>query len=152
MAQLKRMLVPTDFSDASDLALRYAIEMASTTGSTIHLLHVVEDRHLIAAYPDGYLADIPGMLQAMKDEANRLLREAAARCDAAKIPVTTDVVNGRPAMMIVEVAQSHAADVIVMGTHGRSGFAHFFIGSVAERVVRTAPCPVLTVRDTVRSS
>jgi nucleotide-binding universal stress UspA family protein len=75
-----------------------------------------------------------------------------AACAAAGVASTSQTVVGRPARLIAEVAKARATDLIVMGTHGRSGFAHMVLGSVAERVVRIAPCPVLTVRDSLHTA
>jgi nucleotide-binding universal stress UspA family protein len=80
------------------------------------------------------------------------LQSMAAACAAARVPATSQTVVGRPARLIADVAKSQASDLIVMGTHGRSGFAHMMLGSVAERIVRTASCPVLTVRESARSA
>jgi universal stress protein A len=152
MSQTKRMLVPTDFSPASDIAFNYAVDMAGRDGSAMHLLHVLDDASFAAAYPDGFYAELPGMRAQLIADAQRRLDEMAARCASAQVSVTSEVTVGRPARAITAAATSRGTDLIVMGTHGRSGFAHFVVGSVAERVVRTAPCPVLTVRDTWRTA
>ena len=147
MAQLKRMMVPTDFSPTSGLALEYAVGMAARYGASICVLHVIEEPAFTTAYPDGYFADLPALRQAMLDEATRRLDEQVKICTAAKVQATTAVVSGRAATAIVREASARGTDLIVMGTHGRSGFAHLMLGSVAEKVVRSAPCPVPTVRD-----
>jgi universal stress protein A len=152
MAQIKRILVPTDFSAASEITLSYAMDLASRYGASLHLLHVLEESSFTAAYPDGFFAELPGMRTQMIEEGERRLGEAAARCADATLDVTTQVVVGRPARAIVQEAEQMGADLIVMGTHGRTGFAHLMLGSVAEQVLRTAPCPVLTVRDTARTA
>jgi nucleotide-binding universal stress UspA family protein len=150
MSIIKRMLVPTDFSTTSDLAVGYAIDLAKRYGASLHLLHVVEDAYLAHAYPDGYFAELPGIHAKLRADAEQRLTEVFTRCTAAAVPVTRQVVDGRPARLIAETAKALGTDLIVMGTHGRSGVAHFIMGSVAEHVVRTAPCPVFTVRDTTR--
>jgi nucleotide-binding universal stress UspA family protein len=144
------MLVPTDFSPASDIAFTYAVDMAVRQGCSIHLLHIIDDASFATAYPDGFYVELPGLRAQLIGEATGRLEEKAAKCMAAGVTATTEVAVGRPARAIVEEATSRGTDLIVMGTHGRSGFAHLVLGSVAERVVRTAPCPVLTVRDTSR--
>ena len=148
MPQIKRILVPTDFSTAADIALGYAIDFAKRYEGSLELLHVVEDTYLSHGYPDGYFAELPGIHQKVRAESERQLGVLSARCRAAGVTATTQVVDGRPAREIVQIAEKMGADLIVMGTHGRSGIAHFLMGSVAEHVVRTAPCPVFTVRDT----
>lgn len=139
----KMIVVPTDFSIASAPAMEYARMLAERFGAALHLLHVVEDPYVAAAWSEAY-ATIP-------DPRERLQKEAAQRLNSmiASFPnltATTEVVVGTPAQTIVEIARARSADLIVMGTHGRSGFAHLLLGSVAERVVRLASCPVLTVR------
>jgi universal stress protein A len=150
MTAIKRMLVPTDFSAASDIAFLYAIDMAAREGSTLHLLHVVDEASFATAYPDGFYVELPGVRAQLSDEANAKLRDMAARCAAANVEATTEVAVGRAARVIAETATARGTDLIVIGTHGRSGFAHLVLGSVTERVMRIAPCAVLTVRDTSR--
>lgn len=150
MPQIKRILVPTDFSSTSDLAVKYAVEIAARHGASLLLLHVLEDPSHTAVYPDAYFAELPTLRKDMRDEAERRLRELAAWCRTLDVDAAIDVVDGRPPQAIAREAAHRGTDLIVMGTHGRSGIAHLVLGSVAERVVRSAPCPVLTVRDTAR--
>jgi nucleotide-binding universal stress UspA family protein len=142
----KQILVPTDFSNASRTALEYAIDLATRYGASIHLLHVVDEPAYVTTYPDGYFAGLPELRQQLVDDANRQLALTAQICEVANVPFNTQLATGRPAPTVVQHAADSDADVIVMGTHGRGGLEHFILGSVAERVVRTAPCPVLTVR------
>ena len=128
MPYAARILVPTDFSPLSTLALEHAIALASLCCASIHLMHVEA----------AAIADI--------DDDERRLAGLVSRCHAEAIVVTSQVCAGQPAAAIVEAAANRAVDLIVLGTHGRHGVAHLILGSVAERVVRTAPCPVLTVR------
>ena len=97
-----------------------------------------------------YFPEVPDIRDRLTAEAAEQLKQAAARCSSAGVPATTEAVNGVPARTIAQTAKARATDLIVMGTHGRGAFAHFMLGSVAERVVRIAPCPVLTVRDSSR--
>jgi universal stress protein A len=150
MTAIKRMLVPTDFSPASDIAFAYALDMAGREGSTLHLLHVVDEANFATAYPDGFYVELPGVRAQLTTEANARLADMAARCAAANVAATTEVAVGRAARVIAQIATARGTDLIVIGTHGRSGFAHLVLGSVTERVVRMAPCAVLTVRDTSR--
>lgn len=148
MSGIHNILVPTDFSPASDIALQYAIDMAPSVGGRIHLLHVIDEGHVAAAYPDGIY--IPELRERLIKAATESMQKAAARCASAGVQATADVLTGPPAYGIVQTAKSQGTDLIVMGTHGRGAFAHFLLGSVAERVVRMAPCAVLTVRDSSR--
>jgi nucleotide-binding universal stress UspA family protein len=150
MSGIQRILVPIDFSPASDIALQYAIDMAKDLRSQIHLLHVIDGASFAAAYPDGVYIEIPGLRERLMDEATAELRKSVTRCQAAGVMTTQEVVDGSPARVIAHTATSRGTDLIVMGTHGRGAFAHLVLGSVAERVVRIAPCAVLTVRDTSR--
>ena len=147
-----RIVVPTDFSSASQSALEYAIDLATRYGAVIDLLHVVEEPAYLASSPDGYFAGLPALRDQMREDGQRQLAATAQVCTAANVPYDTAIVSGRPATSIVQQAADRAADLIVMGTHGRSGLDHFILGSVAERVIRSAPCPVLTVRDPSRAS
>jgi nucleotide-binding universal stress UspA family protein len=150
MPLIKSILVPTDFSPASDIAFRYAVDMAVREGSSIHLLHAIDDASFATAYPDGFYVELPGVRETLIADATTQLRSMSAVCAAAGVSATLQTAVGRPARVIADVARSQASDLIVMGTHGRSGFAHMMLGSVAERVVRMAPCAVLTVRDSSR--
>jgi universal stress protein A len=150
MSNIKRMLLPTDFSAASDIAFTYAADMAVGQGCSIHLLHIIDDANYASAFPDGFYVELPSRRAQLADEAARRLDDMAARCRARGVRASVEVAVGRPARVITDAAMQRGTDLIVMGTHGRSGFAHLVLGSVAERVVRTAPCAVLTVRDTSR--
>jgi nucleotide-binding universal stress UspA family protein len=147
--QMTHILVPVDFSDHSDTAISYATMLAQHFGGSIELLHVVEDPFVSGAWSaEAFTPNIPELLdQVIADARVRLdaLQSAAA---SEGVALTTNVEKGRPAQAIVERARSGAFGLIVMGTHGRTGVSHLVLGSVAERVVRTAPCPVLTVRMT----
>jgi nucleotide-binding universal stress UspA family protein len=147
MARITRILVPTDFSPAADEALAYARTIADAFGASLHLLHVFEDPYTTAVYaPEVYSVVPPGFREAALQDAERRLNERL-RIDENARGATTDISIGPPAKEIVRCAEERNIDLIVMGTHGRSGLAHLLLGSVAERVVRTAPCAVLTVRE-----
>jgi len=145
-ATISRILVPTDFSAASDAALAFARTVASTFGASLHLLHVFEDPIVPAGIVEAY-APLPTELRAaLVEDARTQLATRVSDEDRLHFRATTEIVSGSSAMAIVEYAQDHHNDLIVMGTHGRTGVSHLLLGSVAERVVRLAPCPVLTVR------
>jgi nucleotide-binding universal stress UspA family protein len=143
MASIKHIVVPTDFSEPADAALTYGIELARQLGATVSLVHVFEDP-TVAVFSDQYVPFPPEVRgELLADVRRRLADEIARRGYSEMTPV---VLVGQTARAIVETARERHADLIVMGTHGRHGMAHLLLGSVAERVVRTAPCPVLTVR------
>ena len=152
MARITRILVPTDFSPPSEIAFNYAIDLARREGATLHVLHVIDEMSLAAAYPDGLFFDLPGAREELVAAAGKSLADLEAVCATARVPATSRVLVGRPATAIAAEASERGSDLIVMATHGRSGFAHLMLGSIAERVLRTAHCPVLTVRDTARIS
>lgn len=143
---ITRILVPTDFSTTSDAALDFAKPIARTFGASLHLLHVFEDPILSGGFPEAYAPMPPDTRAALIDDANSELTRRVSDEERTRFNATTTVVSGFAALAIVEYAQEHDIDLIVMGTHGRTGVAHLLVGSVAERVVRLAPCPVLTVR------
>lgn len=144
MPGFKTIVVPTDFSPASERAIMHARELAERFGASVLLLHVVEDPYAAAAWSEAFLA-MPDIREPLRQEALKRLEEAASAF--AGLPTTMEAVVGTPAATIVKAAADRSADLIVMGTHGRSGVAHLLLGSVAERVIRLAPCPVLTVRE-----
>ena len=147
MIALKKILVATDFSEPSEAALAYGRELARNFGASLTVLNVV-DNILTRAYgSDGMVLADSELQREIEDAARRqvdaLLFEDDRR-DLRAVGVT--VTSNSPAAAIVTYARDVAVDLIVMGTHGRGAVAHLLMGSVAERVVRTAPCPVLTVR------
>jgi nucleotide-binding universal stress UspA family protein len=139
----RTILVATDFSDASTLALEYARVLAQRFGAGFRVVHVVETP--VPAAASLYVPDVSAVAEKAVAEAQQRLTNVLATLDGDE--VLGQVLVGHAAKKIVEYAADHDVDVIVMGTHGRSGLAHLLMGSVAERVVRTAPCPVLTVRE-----
>lgn len=141
----RRLLVATDGSAAARGALDRAIELARLSGGSITALYVVDDARLAILPPQ---SDWTLVHDALRDEARRVVEDACAAARAADVPAEPLVKDGHAAQAIVEAARDH--DVVVLGTLGRSGLAHLLLGSVAERVVRHAPCPVLAVRRTKR--
>jgi nucleotide-binding universal stress UspA family protein len=145
-----RILVPTDFSEPSDAALEYAGTLAGKLGASIHLLHVFEDPYLSGgAFAAEMYAPIPADLrETLLIEAKQQLELRLKKVVTENWHATADVYTGPTAKAIADYAKEKNIDLIIMGTHGRGAMAHLLLGSVAERVVRTAPCPVLTVRTT----
>lgn len=145
---ITKILVPTDFSETSEMALDYAITLASRFGASLHLLHVVDDPIVagVAFGSEVYIASVPTIRDGLVDDAAAKLSQLLPRAQARSVAARSEVRIGRAAETIREVAGQERCDLIVMGTHGRSGMAHLLLGSVAEKTVRSAPCPVLTVR------
>lgn len=138
MLQIRRLLVPTDFSDAADNALRYAIDLAGKLGAEVYLVH--------AWQLSAYASPSSDLAKGMERDLSKDLEALAQRYGAHGVTIHRSLRMGVPYVEIVEAAKELGCDVIVMGTTGKTGLEHFLLGSVAERIVRTAECPVLTVR------
>lgn len=146
MILLKNVLVATDFGEPADAALAYGRALARNFGATLHILHVAENV-FARGFAEAYVGVIPEIQRDIEENARRQIEELATDNDTPALPTRVAVVTSNaPATAIVEYARSEHIDLIVIGTHGRGAVAHLLMGSVAERVVRTAPCPVLTVR------
>lgn len=146
MIKLKRILAATDFSECSDHAVRYACEFADVFGAELHLLFVAEPP--VAAYSEfgiGYVG-VQDLQENLKRSAEAKLNTLPGPQWQEKLDVKRAVNFGTPFLEIVRYADEHDIDLIVIGTHGRGAVAHMLMGSTAEKVVRKAPCPVLTVR------
>ena len=144
--EIKTILVPTDFSDFAAHAYNWALELAANCKAKIVLFHATPTMSHIAFpesvyYPD--LARIEGELIA---DAEKRVVEFAAKKGTSAVPVETRVTVGEAVWEICRMAEQEHADLIIMGSHGRTGLSHVVLGSVAERVVRHASCPVLVVR------
>jgi len=145
MIALRKILVATDFSEAADAALAYGRALARTFGARLHVLHVVDDMYLRLG-GDAYAAVLPELQQDVEKQARERLDELLVDDDPTPLPTDAIVRAGAAAPEIVKYARDAEIDLVVVATHGRGAVAHLLMGSVAERVVRTAPCPVLTVR------
>jgi len=147
MIALKKILVATDFSEPSDAALAYGRELARTFAASLTVLHVV-DNILTRAYgADGIVLADPELQREIETSAQRQVDAALFDEDRKMLgAVGLVITSNSPSAAIVTYARDAAVDLIVMGTHGRGAIAQLLMGSVAERVVRLAPCPVLTVR------
>jgi len=141
---MRRILHATDFSKASSPAFAKALELARQQGAQLLLLHVMSPPSPFRASepPTDYLA----LLAQARRDVERRLGALLARARKAGVRVRSKLVEGAPAHGIVRIARRQRADVIVIGTHGRTGLRRLFLGSVAERVLQLAVCPVLTVR------
>jgi nucleotide-binding universal stress UspA family protein len=151
MMTLKRILVPTDFGEAAGTALSYGRALAHAFGATLHVLHVTQD--VFAPSLGVEMANGPAVLDLQREvdsfareELERLVQKEGGGPPTRSLTLTSNA----PAGLIVQYAKNQQIDLIVMGTHGRKAMERFLMGSVAEKVVRTAPCPVLTVRNPER--
>jgi universal stress protein A len=147
--KISRIMVATDFSDCSKEAVECACGLAADLGAKLVLLHAIEPVYFAGAFygPD---ASVPMLTEEQRRYAQEAMEELRQSLEKRKIEIEDGrIASGPPAQMIVEAAQADNIDLIVVGTHGRGGVAHLLLGSVAERVVRTARCPVLTIREKV---
>ncbi|GAB4345340.1 MAG: universal stress protein [Candidatus Abyssubacteria bacterium] len=146
MIRIEKILFPTDFSEPSRYAFRYALSFAREYGAKLYVLHVIEDIQYLA---NAYMFDVPIMPSFADMEQNRLkeLQEFIDReLEGEDVQIEKVVRRGRPFMEIIQMARDEKVDLIVTATHGRGGLEHVLFGSVAEKVVRKAPCPVLSIR------
>jgi nucleotide-binding universal stress UspA family protein len=147
MLSLKTVLVPTDFSDASESALRYGKSMAEKFGASLHVVHVMEDLLAHAWAAEVYVSSMPQLRDEIEKESRQRLGALLTDAERKALRAETALLAGNPFLEIIRYAKAHDIDLIVMGTHGRGPIAHMLLGSVAEKVVRKSPCPVLTVRE-----
>ena len=151
MIAIRHILVPTDFSEPADAALTYAKGLAAQFGSELHLLHVVATPQ-VAWATESAAFSWPTLLADLETEAKTQLERQIPEGDPLAGRVTLSTSIGTPVEQILEYAAAHRIDLIVMGTHGRGLVGHMFLGSVAERVVRRASMPVLTVHGVGQAS
>ena len=131
-----KILVPTDGSQGAKAALKHGIEIASQWEATLHTLYVLDTR----------LARSGPLLETLRDEGRKAVRDVEVAGTQAGLTVMTEIVEGNPHEEILDYVTEHGIDMVIMGTHGRTGLDRVVMGSVAERVVRRSPVPVLTVR------
>lgn len=141
---VEKILVPLDFSACSKKALQYAVPFARQFGATLALLHVVQ-----ITYPAGEFTppDTPALELELRDSSQKQLEALVEKEIQGAVPTRTLVRTGPAAEEIVAIAKEEAVDLIILSTHGHTGFKRVLLGSTAEHVVRHAPCPVLTVRE-----
>lgn len=138
---LDAVLVPTDGSDCSEVAAAHAVDLAAATGATLHVVHVVD----LGVFPSD---ESGALLEALERAGQRALESVIDRADAAGVSsIQASVLNGSPYRAIVAYVEDEGIDLIVMGTHGRTGFDRYLLGSVTERVVRLSDRPVLSIDD-----
>lgn len=145
MIDIKSILAPTDFSTHAEHALKYAAELAKSLNAKMYVLHVAEYSN-VGGDPDASELLIPSYLPEMEKKGKAQLDQITLKLRQAGVDAHSVFVAGRAYQDIVRMAKELNVDLIVIGTHGRTGFSHLFFGSTAEKVVRLCPCPVLTVK------
>lgn len=143
MEPIKKIICPVDFSEGSEVALNRAAELARALSADIELLHVYQLP--VLALPDAPITANPEFVATLTNRAQDGLDEYSTKLRSQGVNASTRVIEGNPAAVIAERALQTPASMVVLGTHGRSGFKRFLLGSVAERVVRIATVPVMTV-------
>jgi nucleotide-binding universal stress UspA family protein len=143
--ELEKIGVATDFSETSDLALRYGITLAAQFKAELHLIHVIED--IIPTVPEPGLAMLPTqeIMQTLRRSSEEAMSQQTTRIASDGVSIVKVIREGVPFREVDAYAREMGIDLLVVGTHGRTGLSHLLLGSVAERVLRSAPCPVLTV-------
>lgn len=144
----KRILIALDGSDTSNLALKHAISLAKEDGSIVKGIHVIDSYHV---FPEVELISVEEVLESMRGEGEKVIADAKKKMDQAGISNELSILETRAsgeriAEVLVREAKDWPADLIVVGTHGRRGFSHFLLGSVAESIVHIATKPVLLIR------
>ena len=146
---IKKVLVPIDFSDYSKSALKYAVNFAKSFGADMTLIYVVEPIIYPPDFSMGQIA-IPTISTEWDDRAREELEKLAKSEIPAEVKVKTIIKTGKPFVEIIETAAEEDIDIIIIATHGHSAVEHILFGSTAEKVVRKAPCPVLTLREPIK--
>ncbi|OPY64646.1 MAG: hypothetical protein A4E57_03472 [Syntrophorhabdaceae bacterium PtaU1.Bin034] len=144
-----KILVPIDFSEYTDDIIKYATEIAQRFGSSIYLIHVIPNMDYFTPYESFMAAEnIVTVQKGIEGEVTKDLEEVGRKITGIK---TTNIIRTGVAFVeIIDYVRSEGIDLVIMGTHGRGGLEHILIGSVAEKVVRKSPCPVLTIRPAKR--
>ncbi len=147
--KIEKVLVPVDFSDYSKHALRYAIEFASQFNAEIILISVIEPMIYPADFSMGQVA-IPATDQNLHERIEEELKELEKNVIGSKVKSKRIIKSGKPFFEINEAAREEDVDLIIIATHGHTGVEHLLFGSTAEKVVRKAPCPVLSLREPIK--
>lgn len=148
---MSKMIIATDGSKFGEKAAGYGVSLAKRTGSEVVAVYVINMKAL-SVFAMGHHDNITGYEDEnarMKKEGEEALKHVAAKCKEAGVPVTTRIVRGYPAEEIIKAAVDENAEMIVMGSLGKTGLSHILLGSVSEEVVKKAPCPVLIVRGSI---
>ncbi|MFQ6113797.1 MAG: universal stress protein [bacterium] len=146
MTNIRKILVPVDFSENSRIALDWAMAFADKLDADVVLFHAFEMPDVMKEPAQKHMLLNKDMIGRAKEEVVKELQAFADKHDEDRITLAPEIGEGKPFGEIIKVAKNYNVDLIVMGTHGRTGLQSMLIGSVAEKVVRKAPCPVLTVK------
>lgn len=145
---IKNVLVPTDFSAGAQEAVRYAYDLASAVGATLHIVHVLENPFAPGAFMEMYTPPSPEYFVDMERQAEEKLRSLLTTEERARVHAVLTTRLGVPASEILDrIQEEPTIDLVVMATHGRGGVARFVMGSVTDKIIRSAPCPVVTMRE-----
>jgi len=145
---VKNILVPTDFSAGSQEAVRYAFDLASSLGASLHIMHVLENPFAPGAFMEMYAPPPAEYFNDLERQAEARLRSSLTEEQLARVRVELSTRLGNPVAEILDrLEEEPNIDLVVMATHGRGGVARLLMGSVTEKIIRTAPCPVLTLRE-----
>lgn len=148
MGSIRKILCPVDFSPASEQALRETVALAQVLGAEVHLLHVYEMPLYLAPPGISQPASLPGgatdVVAQLQEQLRQRLEAMKAQLASSEVTVHARIAEGRAAQVCVEMAAAEGFDLIALGTRGSTGLRHMLLGSVAERIVRTSSCPVLT--------
>lgn len=147
--QIKNILVPIDFSEYSKSSLKYSCDFAKLFNAKLFLIHVIEPVIYPPDFSMGQIS-IPSINNEVNERAKQELDNLCEACIEPEVEVTTIIKSGKPFYEIIETAEEIDADLIIIATHGHSGVEHILFGSTAEKVVRKAPCPVLTTRTPIK--
>jgi universal stress protein A len=150
MTSIEKILCPVDFSEPSEKGLELARSLAARLGAELHIMHSIDVAPVIATPRISAAApvfDVSGYRKALMESAEERLAALADHQETADVRVTTHLAEGAAAHEIIDLAAKLGVDMIVIATHGHSGWRRLIFGSVTEKVVRTAPCPVLTVNE-----
>lgn len=145
MIKIERILFPTDFSPCAKHALKYALDLAAERGAKLYILHVIP-RLNVPIGTGGITFPVSKLYDDMEREAKKNIHHLVPRRFLEKIKVENVIVRGTPFQEIMKASKKYDIDLITIATHGRTGISHALLGSTAEKVVRTAPCPVLCVK------
>jgi nucleotide-binding universal stress UspA family protein len=145
---IKNILVPTDFSAGSQEAVRYAYDLAAALGATLHVMHVLENPFAPGAFMEMYTPPSPEYFLDMERQAEAKLKATLSQDQQTRVKAVLTTRLGVPATEILDRLEADPTiDLIVMATHGRGGVARFVMGSVTDKIIRSAPCPVVTMRE-----
>jgi nucleotide-binding universal stress UspA family protein len=151
MFKVNKILYPTDFSEASLEALKYAVSFARSCQAKLILMHVVNEKIFSEGLSLARISAPESLGQELAAEASRQLRMIIPADQRQGLDIEMVILNGNPSVEVIRYAKDNQIDMIVIGTAGRSGVEHMMFGSTAEKVVRAAPCPVLSVKPSTKS-